>query len=72
MPVLEYYGNLWGFEAEDKEGGRKILCSNCYDKLTRDGKIGKAISALGTEDHDEDEPDRKSVYVCDESGHFSK
>ena len=81
MPVLSYFGDLWGFELKDEEGNRKIFCHDCYDKLvkgiarlTEGGKIEKVISALGTEDpEDADAPDgSKDLYICDGCGVFSK
>jgi hypothetical protein len=63
MPVLEYYGDLWGFGVEGK-----IFCNSCYRQ--RSEKITKGIFALGTEDRDEVESgeEKKFVYICDECG----
>lgn len=74
MPVLDYFGNLWGFQAKDERGVIRWFCSNCYRKLRGDKKISEAEYALGTGDPaDEDNPrGKRNVYICDECGESSK
>lgn len=66
--ILDYWGELWGFQTEDR-----ILCRDCYNKLTGDERKEEIRFALGTEDRDGDDPDgKKFLYICDECGKFSK
>ncbi len=78
MPILDYSGDLFGFQVDDVEGDEganaKILCSACYDKLIKDGKISIAYVALGTEDLIDERcsPGQNELYVCDQCGARSK
>jgi hypothetical protein len=64
MPVLEYYGDLWGVGVGDK-----LYCNSCFRGVQVNTKD---IYAIGTKDPKEVESEKKKVvYICDECGRLS-
>jgi len=67
MPVLKYYGDLWGFSVLTDDGS-KLLCYQCFRKAIQQGQVKKTKRALGTEDTTREVLDlheKNHVYTCD-------
>jgi hypothetical protein len=68
MPVLEYYGDHWGYLVLTDEGS-KVLCYHCFNEANQQGQVKKITRALGTEDMTQEgvplRGQKNFLYVCD-------